>query len=77
MEHVSWMSKFYICGSLTLFNRIDKKFYRPVEILRWVVVIYAHQGRFGDAIAQEMVSGLVNGCRKVGENQRSRFLNHR
>jgi len=47
-------------------NMIDKKFYRPVEILRWVVVVYANRSRFNDPVAQEMVGGLVNGCRKVG-----------
>lgn len=74
--YVGWSKLYSYFGRLTLLNRIDKKFYRPVEIARWIVVVYADQSRFAPPIAQEMVGGLVNGCRKVGENQRDRSLTH-
>jgi eukaryotic translation initiation factor 2C len=57
---------------LTIFCRIDKKFYRSVEIQRWVVVIYADSRRFNDNTAREMVGGLVAGCRSVGTHQQIR-----
>lgn len=47
-------------------NMIDKKFYRPAEIQRWVVVIYANQSRFNNAAAQDMIAGLVQACSSVG-----------
>ncbi|KAJ7047297.1 argonaute-like protein [Mycena alexandri] len=47
-------------------NMVDKKFFRPVTIDRWVVVIYEQQRRFNDGAAQDMVTGLINSCRDVG-----------
>ena len=52
-------------------SRVDKRFFKPVEVLRWVVVIYEQQRRFGDAAAREMVSGLVASCNDVGKNYSS------
>jgi eukaryotic translation initiation factor 2C len=52
----------------TIFNRIDKKFYKSMEIPRWVVVIYADSRRFNEATARDMIDGLVAGCRSVGKN---------
>lgn len=48
-------------------SRVDKQFFKPVEISRWVVVIYEQQRRFGDAAAREMISGLVASCGDVGK----------
>ncbi|KAJ7781167.1 argonaute-like protein [Mycena metata] len=47
-------------------NMVDKKFFKPVTIDRWVVVIYEQQRRFNDGAAQDMVTGLINSCRDVG-----------
>jgi eukaryotic translation initiation factor 2C len=47
-------------------NMVDKRFFKPVQIDRWVVVIYETQNRFGEAAAQEMIHGLVLRCREVG-----------
>jgi len=47
-------------------NMIDKRLFQPRSIDRWVVVIYERQGRFSDAVASEMVRGLVAGCKSVG-----------
>jgi hypothetical protein len=35
---------------------VDKKFFKPVAIERWVVVVYERQGRFNDQAAQDMIS---------------------
>jgi hypothetical protein len=63
----------------TISCRIDKKFFRPIEIQRWVVVIYADQRRFSANTAAEMVTGLLAGCRSVGQHQRihSSVYSHR
>jgi len=47
-------------------NMVDKRFFKPVEISRWVIVIYEQQRRFGDAAAREMINGLVASCNDVG-----------
>jgi eukaryotic translation initiation factor 2C len=53
--------------SANIFFRVDKRFFKPVEIPRWVVVIYEQQRRFGDNAARDMITGLVASCRDVGE----------
>jgi hypothetical protein len=60
----------------TMFNRIDKKFFRSTEIPRWVVVIYADSRRFNEVTAREMINGLVAGCRSVGKNRQTHSLLH-
>ncbi|RPD71863.1 argonaute-like protein [Lentinus tigrinus ALCF2SS1-7] len=47
-------------------NLIDKKFYQPATINRWVVVIYERQQRFRPEMAREMVSGFVPMFRATG-----------
>ncbi|KAF7292384.1 Argonaute-like protein [Mycena chlorophos] len=47
-------------------NMVDKRFFKPVTIERWVVVVYEQQRRFNDQAAQDMIQGLVNSCRDVG-----------
>ncbi|KAJ7180167.1 argonaute-like protein [Mycena crocata] len=47
-------------------NMVDKKFFKPVSIDRWVVVIYEQQRRFNEGAAQDMINGLVGSCRDVG-----------
>lgn len=47
-------------------NRIDKKFYQPATIERWVVVIYEREQRFRRQNAEEMVAGFVSMFRAVG-----------
>ena len=46
---------------------IDKKFYKPATITKWVVVIYDRVQRFGEAQAKEMVKGLMDACAQVGQ----------
>jgi eukaryotic translation initiation factor 2C len=46
--------------------RVDKRFFKPVHIDRWVVVVYERVQRFGEGPAAEMIAGLVNSCREVG-----------
>lgn len=45
---------------------IDRKFYKPVPIDTWVVVVYERSQRFNDRTAQEMVRGLLDACAAVG-----------
>ncbi|KAF8138405.1 argonaute-like protein [Boletus edulis] len=47
-------------------NMIDKRFFRPANIDRWMVVIYERQQRFNQQAAQDMIDGLLRGCRDVG-----------
>jgi eukaryotic translation initiation factor 2C len=62
----------HLIHGFTVFNRIDKKFCRSIEIPRWVVVIYADSRRFNEGTAREMIDGLVAGCRSVGKHQQTR-----
>ncbi|KAH7887674.1 argonaute-like protein [Phlebopus sp. FC_14] len=47
-------------------NMIDKRFFRPANIDRWIVVIYERQQRFNQQAAQDMIDGLVRSCNAVG-----------
>jgi hypothetical protein len=49
-----------------LFDRVDKKFYRPAELRKWIVVIYESQRRFDGAAADRLVKELVRGARARG-----------
>ena len=44
----------------------DKRFYRPMTIGTWAVVVYESHGRFGPDVAKSMVEGFVAGARSVG-----------
>lgn len=45
---------------------IDKKFFKPGNIERWVVVVYERVQRFGENHARDMVNGLLQACSAVG-----------
>jgi hypothetical protein len=64
MEYVC----FRLCSTVATdqANRVDKRFIKPVEIERWVVVIYEQQRRFGENAAQDMINGLISSCKEVG-----------
>ncbi|KAI6152116.1 argonaute-like protein [Pisolithus tinctorius] len=47
-------------------NMIDKRFFRPATIDRWIVVVYERQQRFNQQSAQDMINGLVQCSRDVG-----------
>ncbi|KAF7301729.1 Argonaute-like protein [Mycena indigotica] len=47
-------------------NMVDKRFFKPVAIDRWAVVVYEQQRRFNETAANDMIQGLVNSCRDVG-----------
>ena len=51
-----------------LLNRIDKRFFRPASIERWIVVVYERQQRFNQQAAQDMIDGLLRCCRDVGKS---------
>lgn len=46
---------------------VDKKFYKPAAIVKWVVVVYEREQRFGSPQAQEMIKGLMDACAQVGQ----------
>ncbi|KIJ70038.1 hypothetical protein HYDPIDRAFT_35479 [Hydnomerulius pinastri MD-312] len=46
-------------------NMIDKRFFRPATIERWVVVVYERQQRFNQQAAQDMINGLTQSCAAV------------
>jgi len=48
-------------------NRIDKHFFKPVEIPRWIVVVYERLQRFPMNAAQKLIFGLVGSCHAVGK----------
>ncbi|KAF9009003.1 argonaute-like protein [Cyathus striatus] len=50
-------------------NMVDKRFYKPVAVDRWVVVIYETERRFDRLAAGDMISGLINSCREVGKSK--------
>jgi len=47
-------------------NMVDKRFFRPVTIERWVIVIYERRERFNDNAVRDLISGLIASCRDVG-----------
>jgi len=49
-----------------VWNMIDKHFFKPVEIPRWIVVVYERLQRFPMNAAQKLIFGLVGSCHAVG-----------
>lgn len=47
--------------------RIDKRFFKPVTIERWIVVIYERQQRFNEQSAKDMVDGMLRSFKDVGQ----------
>lgn len=47
--------------------RVDKKFYRPATIRKWVVIIYESQQRFSNAAAERLVTDIVRGAQARGK----------
>lgn len=45
---------------------VDKRFFEPTEIERWVIVIYEQQRRFGQQNVDGLINGLKDACRSVG-----------
>lgn len=68
---VEYVSRTCTRRSLTILMtncyRIDKKFWKPATIERWIVVIYERQQRFGNQIVGDMIAGLVSAARDCGE----------
>jgi eukaryotic translation initiation factor 2C len=40
--------------------------FNPSQVPHWMVIVYERQQRFNDQVANQMVTGLVNGCEAVG-----------
>ncbi len=47
-------------------SSVDKRFFEPTEIERWVIVIYEQQRRFGQQNVDGLINGLKDACRSVG-----------
>lgn len=45
---------------------MDKRFFTPADIERWVVVVYEQQRRFDSRTVGEMVQGILDGAASVG-----------
>jgi len=46
--------------------RIDKRFFKPATIEKWIVVIYERQQRFTQQSAQDMIDGMLRSFKDVG-----------
>ena len=46
---------------------MDKKFYRPAQIVKWVVVVFESDRRFGRDRVREMIRSFVNACEAAGQ----------
>ncbi|KAE9399799.1 argonaute-like protein [Gymnopus androsaceus JB14] len=49
-------------------NMREKRFFKPVEIPRWALVVYERQQRFNSQNAADMIKGLCESAREVGIN---------
>ena len=49
-----------------IWNMVDKKFFKPITINRWVVVIYEREQRFNVTAAQELVRNFLDQFAAVG-----------
>ncbi|KAH9938191.1 argonaute-like protein [Fomitopsis serialis] len=47
-------------------NMVDKKFFLPCVINRWIVVVFERKARFEEDLLQGMVRNLVSACKAVG-----------
>jgi eukaryotic translation initiation factor 2C len=47
-------------------NMVDKRFFRPVTIEHWIIVIYERRERFGDGAVNDLIKGLLDSCRSCG-----------
>ncbi|KAG7449147.1 argonaute-like protein, partial [Guyanagaster necrorhizus] len=47
-------------------NMVDKRFFRPVQVGVWAVVIYEQHNRFDERACAEMIQSLTKSCREVG-----------
>ncbi|KAF7342176.1 Protein argonaute-2 [Mycena venus] len=45
-------------------NMADKRFYRPATIHAWVIVVFDY--RIRDDLLQDVIKGMVDGCRSTG-----------
>src|SRR6267154_4084641 len=48
-------------------SRLDKRFFKPASIDRWIVVVYERQQRFNPQAAQDMIDGMLKSFRDVGQ----------
>ncbi|THV08479.1 argonaute-like protein [Dendrothele bispora CBS 962.96] len=47
-------------------NMREKRFFQPAVIKNWVLVVYESEKRFGKQVAQDVIDGIIAGCRSVG-----------
>ncbi|KAK0210005.1 argonaute-like protein [Desarmillaria ectypa] len=47
-------------------NLVDKKFFKPMSLGHWIVVIFMPQNRFSQNEANRTISGLIQGCEAAG-----------
>ncbi|KAJ7284419.1 argonaute-like protein [Mycena rebaudengoi] len=49
-----------------MWNRADKRFYKPATITGWVMIILESLNRFSDQVAGQVAKDFVKGCRATG-----------
>jgi eukaryotic translation initiation factor 2C len=49
-----------------MFFRRDQKFYRPVVIEQWMIVVYERQQRYNMETVNNLIRGFGMACDKVG-----------
>ncbi|KAH9483501.1 Protein argonaute-2 [Psilocybe cubensis] len=47
-------------------NMLDKKFYKPATIARWIVVVYESRNRFRDDVQRFIIKSFLDACKGVG-----------
>lgn len=47
-------------------NMMDKKFYKPMTVRHWVILVYERPTRFPQAKVDQLKAGFIEGCEKVG-----------
>ena len=47
-------------------HRVDKKFYKPIPIQSFAIVVFERRQRFTEEDAREMGRGLITACGQVG-----------
>jgi len=66
MEHVNHVVSTGIGALTLLFFRLDKRFVKPMDITRWVVVIFESKNRMTPGRVRGMIKDYIEACRTVG-----------
>ena len=65
MEHVRFKCG-YVSFVSHMSHRVDKKFYKPMQIQSLAIVVFERRQRFSEQDAREMGRNLITACNLVG-----------